>query len=143
MDVNKESLNIQTVGWVERRATLRIPAREGGTLFVPTRLVRNCLPTLRHGVTMVSLSDPSQGGSMASTVRKIDYFAMNVPNRRGEAARILDSLREQGVNLLAFTGFPDKRGAQIDFVPENTAAFKAAARRAKLVLRAKKSGFLV
>ena len=80
---------------------------------------------------------------MASTVRKIDYFAMNVSNRRGEAARILDSLREQGVNLLAFTGFPDKRGAQIDFVPENTAAFKAAARRAKLMLRARKSGFLV
>jgi hypothetical protein len=80
---------------------------------------------------------------MASTVRKIDYFTMNVPNRRGEAARILDSLREQGVNLLAFTGFPDKRGAQIDFIPENTAAFKAAARRAKLMLRAKKSGFLV
>ena len=80
---------------------------------------------------------------MASTVRKIDYFTMNVPNRRGEAARILDSLREQGVNLLAFTGFPDKRGAQIDFIPENTAAFKAAARRDKLMLRAKKSGFLV
>ena len=80
---------------------------------------------------------------MARTVRKIDYFAMNVPNRRGEAARILDSLREQGVNLLAFTGFPDKRGAQIDFVPENTAAFKAAARRSKLMLRARKSGFLV
>jgi len=80
---------------------------------------------------------------MASKVRKIDYFAMNVPNRRGEAARILDSLREEGVNLLAFTGFPDKRGSQIDFVPENTAAFKAAARRAKLMVRAKKSGFLV
>ena len=80
---------------------------------------------------------------MASKVRKIDYFAMNIPNRRGEAARILDSLREEGVNLLAFTGFPDKRGAQIDFVPENTAAFKAAARRAKLMVRAKKSGFLV
>lgn len=80
---------------------------------------------------------------MASKVRKIDYFAMNIPNRRGEAARILDSLREEGVNLLAFTGFPDKRGSQIDFVPENTAAFKVAARRAKLVLRAKKSGFLV
>jgi len=80
---------------------------------------------------------------MASKVRKIDYFAMNIPNRRGEAARILDSLREDGVNLLAFTGFPDKRGSQIDFVPENTAAFKAAARRAKLMVRAKKSGFLV
>ena len=80
---------------------------------------------------------------MASKVRKIDYFAMNIPNRRGEAARILDSLREEGVNLLAFTGFPDKHGSQIDFVPENTAAFKAAARRAKLTVRAKKSGFLV
>ena len=80
---------------------------------------------------------------MASKVRKIEYFAMNIPNRRGEAARILDSLREEGVNLLAFTGFPDKHGSQIDFVPENTAAFKAAARRAKLTVRAKKSGFLV
>lgn len=80
---------------------------------------------------------------MASKIRKVDYFAMTVPNRRGEAARILDSLRDEGVNLLAFTGFPDKRGAQVDFVPEDTAAFKGAARRAKLKLRAKKSGFLV
>ncbi|HEX9627429.1 MAG TPA: hypothetical protein VGA00_10880 [Acidiferrobacterales bacterium] len=81
---------------------------------------------------------------MASTVRKVDYFAMSVPNRRGEAARVLDALREAGVNLLAFTGFPAGRGAaQIDFVPENTAAFTKAARRLKLKLRARKSGFLV
>lgn len=81
---------------------------------------------------------------MASKVRRVDYFAMRVPNRRGEAARILDALRGEGVNLLAFTGFPSGGGAaQIDFVPEQTAAFSKAARRLKLKLRARKSGFLV
>jgi prephenate dehydratase len=43
---------------------------------------------------------------------------------------------------LAFTGFPSGRKAQIDFVPEDPAAFVALARRAKLRVRAKKTGFL-
>jgi hypothetical protein len=81
--------------------------------------------------------------AMARTIRKVDYFAMNVPNRPGQAARTLETLAQAGVNLLAFTGFPDGRGAQMDFVPEKSSAFLAAARKARLKVRPRKQGFLV
>jgi hypothetical protein len=77
------------------------------------------------------------------TIRKVDYFAMDVADKPGEAARILQSLRGAGVNLLAFSGFPNGRRAQLDFMPEDSAAFKAAAKRIGLKLKPKKSGFLV
>ncbi len=74
-------------------------------------------------------------------IRRVTYFVAHVPHRAGEAARLLEQLR--GVNLLMFTGFPDGRRAQVDFVPANAAAFKRAAARAKLRVRAKQGGFLV
>jgi len=80
---------------------------------------------------------------MATTIRKVDYFVMNVSNRAGQAAHALETLARAGVNLLAFTGFPDGRGAQLDFVPEKSAAFLTAARRAKLDVGRRKQGFLV
>ena len=80
---------------------------------------------------------------MAERIRKVDYFAMGVANRTGEAARILAPIAAAGVNLLAFTGFPSGGRAQIDFIPENAAKFQAAAKRAKLRLKKKKTGFLV
>jgi hypothetical protein len=80
---------------------------------------------------------------MARRIRKVDYFAMKAPNKRGEAARVLNMLSKAGVNLLAFTGFPEGKRAQMDFIPERTSVFRSVARRAKLKLRPKKSGFLV
>jgi hypothetical protein len=80
---------------------------------------------------------------MADSVRKVDYFYIEVPNKAGEGAKALASLREAGVNLLAFTGFPCGRKAQVDFIPEDTAAFKAAAKKAGLRLSPKKTGFLI
>lgn len=80
---------------------------------------------------------------MADTVRKVVYFKMSVPDKAGEGARVLGALRDAGVNLLAFTGFPRGRRAQLDLVPEDVAAFQAAAKRAKLPLAGKKTGFLV
>lgn len=80
---------------------------------------------------------------MTETIKKVDYFAMDVPDKPGEGARILGALAGAGINLLAFSGFPRGRRAQLDFIPENTDAFKSAAKGAKLKLRAKKAGFLV
>jgi hypothetical protein len=80
---------------------------------------------------------------MAEMIRKVDYFAMDVPDKPGEGARITGALAEAGVNLLAFTGFPSGRRAQIDFVPQDTAAFKAAAKQARIKVKARKTGFLV
>ena len=80
---------------------------------------------------------------MATTIRKLGYYSMKVPNRAGTGARLLEALRLEGVNLLAFTGFPERGGAQVDFVPENDAAFRRAAKRAGLKLSARKAVFLM
>jgi hypothetical protein len=80
---------------------------------------------------------------MAETVRTVDYFYVTVPNKPGEGARTLRVLRDAGVNLLAFSGFPEGRGAQLDFVPENPATFRAAARAAKWKVTGPKRAFLV
>lgn len=80
---------------------------------------------------------------MADIVRKVAYFAMDVPNRPGEAARVLGALADAGVNLLAFSGFPSGRRAQLDFIPEDIAVFKKAATAAKIKTRPQKFGFLI
>ena len=81
---------------------------------------------------------------MGDMVRKVDYFTMQVSDKPGEGARALDALRDAGVNLLAFTGFPEgRRRAQLDFVAEDNSALKAVAKKAKMKLGPKKTAFLV
>ena len=80
---------------------------------------------------------------MATTIRKLGYYSTKVSNRPGAGAKLLDALKLAGVNLLAFTGFPERGGAQVDFIPEKDAAFRGAARKAGLKLSARKAVFLV
>jgi hypothetical protein len=80
---------------------------------------------------------------MADTIRKVAYFAVDVPNKPGEGACLLVGLADAGVNLLAFSGFPSGRKTQLDFIPEDVAVFKNAVKAAKLKTRPQKFGFLV
>lgn len=80
---------------------------------------------------------------MADSIRKVEYYKTVIPNTEGEGAHLLEALREEGVNLLAFTGFPRGRRAQLDFVPENPLLFRKAASRAGIKLAGKKSCFLI
>jgi len=80
---------------------------------------------------------------MAETIKKVGYFSMDVADKPGEGAQILQVLSKAGVNLLAFSGFPRRRRAQLDFVPEDATLFRKALTRAKLKVRPKKTGFLV
>lgn len=80
---------------------------------------------------------------MATTIKRVRYFYVEVPNRPGHGAKLLNTLKAEGINLLALTGFPKGRGAQIDLIPADGAAFRAAARKAKLKLKGPKIGFLV
>jgi hypothetical protein len=80
---------------------------------------------------------------MADTVRLVEYFYCMAPNRAGEGARALNTLKNAGVNLLAFSGFPQGKRAQLDFVPADPAAFKQAAKKAKWNIVGPKRGFLV
>jgi hypothetical protein len=80
---------------------------------------------------------------MADKVRVVDYFYVTLPNKPGEGARALDTLRTESVNLLAFSAFPAGRKAQADFVPEDPAAFRRAAKKAKWKVTGPKKVFLV
>jgi hypothetical protein len=80
---------------------------------------------------------------MADTIRLVDYFYITVPNAAGEGSRVLATLKDAGVNLLAFSGFPEGRRAQLDFVPADAAAFKQVAKQAKWKVAGPKRGFLV
>jgi hypothetical protein len=80
---------------------------------------------------------------MAEVVKKVAYFAMDVADKPGEGARVLSALADGGVNLLAFSGFPRGKKAQLDIIPQDVAAFKKAAKAAKIQTRPKKFGFLV
>src|SRR5215831_11814132 len=81
---------------------------------------------------------------MADTVRRVDYYYVTVPDTAGEGDRILSALKERGVNLLAYLGFPAGGGqSQIDLVPEDPASFRQAAERAGLTLSEAKRAFLI
>lgn len=76
-------------------------------------------------------------------IRLVDYFYIDSADRPGEAARILERLREANVDLLGFSGFPQGRRAQLDFMPVDPAAFRAVARKERWKLTGPKKGFLV
>ena len=80
---------------------------------------------------------------MDDSIRLVDYFYIDAADRPGEAARILEILRRAGVDLLGFSGFPQGRRSQLDFMPADPAAFRAVARKERWKLTGPKKGFLV
>jgi hypothetical protein len=80
---------------------------------------------------------------MPDTIRQIDYFYMLVPHKPGEAARALHALKDAGVNLIAFSGFPEGRRGQLDFIPADVGSFKSVAKANKWKLVGPKRGFLI
>ena len=68
---------------------------------------------------------------MLDTGRTAPYFKVQGPDKPGEAARCLGALEAADVNLLAFLAFPQKRRSQLDCVPSDPTACKAAAKQAK------------
>ncbi|MCI0482984.1 MAG: hypothetical protein L0Y78_00175 [candidate division NC10 bacterium] len=80
---------------------------------------------------------------MGEMIRPVDYYYIQVPDKPGEGAKVLGLLKTAGINLLAFSGFPQGKRAQLVFVPEDSVALVNVAKRAKWKLSPKKTGFLV
>jgi hypothetical protein len=81
---------------------------------------------------------------MADTVRGVEYYYVTVPDAPGEGQRILSALKERGVNLLAYLGFPLGGGqSQIDLVPQDPESLKQAAQQAGITLSDAKRAFLI
>jgi prephenate dehydratase len=80
---------------------------------------------------------------MADAVRKVHDYTTSVPDRPGEAFRVLQTFVCAEVDLLACVGTTRGRRAIIDIVPGDARRFVAAARRAGLEFQRKRVGFLI
>lgn len=75
-------------------------------------------------------------------IRKVAYFSMQVPNRPGVCVGMMKAIARDRVNLLAFTGFPNAGGAQVDLVPRDPGRFVRAARKIGIKPGKRKTAFL-
>ena len=81
---------------------------------------------------------------MAYKVKKVSYCYVKMSSRAGQGAKVLSALRDAGINLLAFSGFPIKGGkSQIDLVSDNIAGIRKVAKANDWRLSKTKKGFLV
>jgi hypothetical protein len=81
---------------------------------------------------------------MAEMIRSVEYYYATVPDKPGAGLEILSRLRDAGVNLVAYLGFPSGKGkSQIDLFPEDGVALKQAAKAARIKLSPAKRAFVV
>jgi hypothetical protein len=81
---------------------------------------------------------------MPDTVRKVKYCYAKVSNRAGQGAKILEEIKNAGIDMVAFSGFPTRAGkAQLDFVIDDLAALRRIAKKHGWRLSRNKKGFLV
>jgi hypothetical protein len=81
---------------------------------------------------------------MISSVADVEFFSLVVPDRPGEARKLLEFLSEKTVNLLALNVAPIGGGqSQIDFFPEDPELLKRAAEDAEMPLTGPKRAFLI
>lgn len=81
---------------------------------------------------------------MSYTTRKVNYCYITVGNRAGAAINILNEIKQAGISMLAFSGFPLKGGkAQIDLVADKLGGIQKLARKNGWKLSKAKKGFLV
>lgn len=77
-------------------------------------------------------------------VRKVNYCYVTVPNRSGKGAEVLGELKAEGVNLLAYSGFPVRNGkAQLDMVASSVTPIRRIAQKNGWRLSKAKKGFLI
>ena len=77
-------------------------------------------------------------------IERVEYYYVMVPNKAGAGAKVFNVLKEHGVNLLAFNGFPvSEQQSQLDLVPSSGSALVAAAKKAGIKLVGPKVAFRI
>ncbi len=81
---------------------------------------------------------------MAYTIRRVDYFYTTVRDQPGTAYKLLSTLAEQGVNLVAFTAVPvGPMRAQLTLFPHDSGQLQRAAKTAGMQLDGPNRALLV
>lgn len=75
--------------------------------------------------------------------KKVRYVALKVPSRAGQGAAVLEAVAGAGINLSAFTGFPEGGRAQIDLVTDDLAKLRRVAKANGWRLSPPKQAFLI
>jgi hypothetical protein len=75
--------------------------------------------------------------------KNVRYVALEVPSRAGRGAAVLEAVAKAGIDLLAFTGFPERGGAQIDLVTDDLAKLRRVAKAEGWRLAPEKRAFLI
>jgi hypothetical protein len=66
-------------------------------------------------------------------VRRVKHFSIDIEDEAGSGARVLASLRDNDVDLVALWGYPVAAGkARLEIVPEDADRFIAAAKAANM-----------
>jgi len=81
---------------------------------------------------------------MADRIRKVNYCYTKVSNRAGQGVKMLEEIKDAGIDMVAFSGFPIGRGkAQLDFVTADMTELRRLAKKNGWRLSKMKKGFLV
>jgi hypothetical protein len=81
---------------------------------------------------------------MPDQARQVEYFSISVPDKPGEAARILEVISRAGVVLIGFCGFQcGTRESQLDVIAEDSAALQRVARNHGFELKSGRKAFVV
>jgi hypothetical protein len=82
---------------------------------------------------------------MADQITQVGFYVGKLPNKVGEGARILQAVKDAGVNLTGFLGYPKSaRIAEIIFVVDDKAPnLGPIAKKAGVTLDRKQKAFLV
>lgn len=73
---------------------------------------------------------------------KLDVYSVEIPNKPGKGAQLLDAFKEAGINFIGIWGYPvTKSKARIDLVAEDPALLKKAAKELKIELGKKQTAF--
>jgi hypothetical protein len=81
---------------------------------------------------------------MYYNVKRLDYFYTTVKDQPGEAYKLLSTLADLGVNLLAFNAVPlGSAGAQLSLFPQDSSKLTSVTSKAGLVLEGPNPALLI
>lgn len=81
---------------------------------------------------------------MADNIKRCEYYYILVPHKIGAGVGVFETLKAEGVNLIAFLGFPAGWGrAQLDFFPEDKDKFISAIKKAGYKAIGPRTAFLI
>src|SRR5687768_14504503 len=142
----REPRALDEVSWFMVRIAIRQaverPAELSGVL-PPLASLFSLKARCRMAMSHTSSRDPGNE-EVAMSVRKVQYCYVTVSNRPGQGSKVLKALRDAKVNLLAYSGFPTRKGeSQLDFVADRLAPILRVGRKLGLKTSGAKKGFLI